>query len=177
MMKKELVFSFLLCLCCTFFMGCKDDDDDNGLAEDPAWTAANEAKLAEIAKDPEYQKVESFQQKGVFMYYKVLESGDGERPVFGMSAKVEYEGRFYNGEVFDSQLLVDGVITKYWDILYSGTNKNIPIVGWVEILQHMQVGDRWDVWIPASLGYGTRGNTTILPNTVLNFEMELLDVK
>lgn len=34
MMKKELVFSFLLCLCCTFFMGCKDDDNDNLLPID-----------------------------------------------------------------------------------------------------------------------------------------------
>ncbi|MCD7930412.1 MAG: FKBP-type peptidyl-prolyl cis-trans isomerase [Tannerellaceae bacterium] len=182
MMKKELVFSFLLCLCCTFFMGCKDDDNDNLLPIDDEWTAENKAKLAELDKDPEYQPLPALERPGSIMYYKVLEEGKGERKaLFGEQVRVEYIGRLIDGEVFDSQLLEDGVIDKYFTINY--TTFAGGVYGWVAILQNMKVGDRWDIWIPEDLAYGrtgskdSNGNAKIPPYSTLNFEIHMLEIK
>ena len=42
----------------------------------------------------------------------------------------------------------------------------------------MKVGDKWQVFIPAELGYGEAGAPPdIAPNSTLVFDIELLDVK
>jgi FKBP-type peptidyl-prolyl cis-trans isomerase len=48
------------------------------------------------------------------------------------------------------------------------SSKVIP--GWTEILQQMKVGDKWEVYIPPHLAYGSRGAPpSIGPNSVLVF--------
>ena len=52
------------------------------------------------------------------------------------------------------------------------------IKGWVEALQLMKEGDKWELVIPAELGYGDRGAGGLIPpNATLVFEVELLAVK
>ena len=41
----------------------------------------------------------------------------------------------------------------------------------------MPVGSKWEVSVPAELGYGERGRPDIPPNSVLIFEVELLGIK
>ncbi|MCA9155232.1 MAG: FKBP-type peptidyl-prolyl cis-trans isomerase, partial [Planctomycetales bacterium] len=51
------------------------------------------------------------------------------------------------------------------------------IKGWVEALQLMKVGDKWQLYIPSELAYGARGaGSDIGPNSVLIFDIELLDI-
>ena len=51
------------------------------------------------------------------------------------------------------------------------------IPGWVEALQLMPVGSVWKLYIPSALAYGERGvSADIGPNTVLIFEIELLEI-
>jgi FKBP-type peptidyl-prolyl cis-trans isomerase len=40
----------------------------------------------------------------------------------------------------------------------------------------MQVGDKWEIWIPWMLGYGETGNNSIPGYTTLVFEIELLEI-
>jgi FKBP-type peptidyl-prolyl cis-trans isomerase FkpA/FKBP-type peptidyl-prolyl cis-trans isomerase FklB len=40
----------------------------------------------------------------------------------------------------------------------------------------MPVGSKYIFWIPSDLAYGERGNQSIKPNSVLEFEVELLDI-
>jgi FKBP-type peptidyl-prolyl cis-trans isomerase len=99
--------------------------------------------------------------------YKVLEDGDGIRPTMDDTVLAYYVGRFTDGEKFE------------------GTEANEPIyfplkrviAGWQEILQLMPVGSKWEVSVPAELGYGERGRPDIPPNSVLIFEVELLGIK
>ena len=52
------------------------------------------------------------------------------------------------------------------------------IPGWTEALQLMEVGDRYELYIPSELAYGARGaGRDIPPHTMLIFEVELLSIK
>ena len=76
---------------------------------------------------------------------------------------VSYKGSLIDGTVFDQR---DKFPTRV-------TGQTIP--GWSQVLQLMKVGSKWQVFIPAELGYGTRGAPPkIAPNAVLIFDMELL---
>jgi FKBP-type peptidyl-prolyl cis-trans isomerase len=52
------------------------------------------------------------------------------------------------------------------------------IAGWREALKLMPVGSKWQLFIPPSLAYGTRGSgDKVGPNATLIFEVELLDIR
>ena len=55
---------------------------------------------------------------------------------------------------------------------------NRVIAGWTEALQMMKEGDIWRLVLPPHLAYGERGvgNGRIPPNSVLVFEVELIEV-
>ncbi|MDE6877520.1 MAG: FKBP-type peptidyl-prolyl cis-trans isomerase, partial [Odoribacter sp.] len=49
--------------------------------------------------------------------------------------------------------------------------------GWVEALQLMNVGAKWQLYIPSELAYGAHGaGQSIGPNETLIFDVELLDI-
>jgi FKBP-type peptidyl-prolyl cis-trans isomerase len=104
------------------------------------------------------------------LQYKVLKAGTGATPGATDIATVHYEGKLLDGTVFDSSI-------KSGQPASFPVNRVIP--GWVEALQLMKVGDKWQLFIPSNLAYGENGTPdgTIAPNSVLVFEVELLDVK
>jgi len=67
-------------------------------------------------------------------------------------------------------------------VIFDSTNiaLTIPVSGVVDgfstALQHMQEGDKWEVWIPWWLGYGESGSGSIKGYTTLVFEIELVKV-
>lgn len=104
------------------------------------------------------------------LQYKVLESASKEtpRPTALDHVKIHYRGSYIDGKVFDSSY-------QKGDPLIVGLNQ--VILGWSEVLQKMQVGDKWQVFIPSYLAYGERGfEPHIGPNVALIFEMELLGI-
>ena len=103
------------------------------------------------------------------LQYKELKSGNGPKPKETDKVKVHYTGRFINGEVFDSSV-ERGQPAEF--------NVNGVIKGWTEALQMMNVGDKWELYIPSELAYGERGaGNTIPPGTTLIFEVELLSIE
>jgi len=117
--------------------------------------------LEKNAKRPEVKTTKSGLQ------YEIVKAGTGATPKISDTVVCHYKGTFIDGEVFDSsyqrgepaQFPVDRVIT-----------------GWTEALQLMKVGAKWKLFIPSDLAYGESGNRGIPPNTVLLFEIELLDI-
>lgn len=100
------------------------------------------------------------------LQYKVIKEGDGATPTAEDTVKVHYTGTFINGEKFDSS--VDrGEPAEF------GVGQ--VIAGWTEALQMMKVGGKWELAIPSELAYGP-GRPGIPPNSVLLFEVELLDI-
>jgi FKBP-type peptidyl-prolyl cis-trans isomerase FklB len=103
------------------------------------------------------------------LQYEVLESGDaaGSSPAASDSVLAHYEGRFIDGEVFDSSI-ERGEPAQFM------LNQVIP--GWTEGLQLMKPGDKWRLYIPSDLAYGPGGSGPIPPFSVLVFDVELIEV-
>ncbi|PIE41488.1 MAG: peptidylprolyl isomerase, partial [Gammaproteobacteria bacterium] len=124
----------------------------------------SEAFLAENAKREGVKTTESGLQ------YEVLASGPegGASPDANDKVKVHYHGTLVDGTVFDSS------VDRGQPIEFA---VNGVIKGWTEALQLMKTGDKYKLFIPAELAYGTRGaGPKIGPNSALIFEVELLDV-
>jgi FKBP-type peptidyl-prolyl cis-trans isomerase len=102
------------------------------------------------------------------LQYKVLKSGTGATPAATDVATVHYKGALFDGTVFDSSY-DRGEPTSF------PVNGVIP--GWTEALQLMKVGDKWQLFVPSNLAYGDTGRPPkIPPNSVLVFDVELLDI-
>ncbi len=103
------------------------------------------------------------------LQYKVLEKGEGsEQPSATSKVKVHYHGTLINGQVFDSS------VDRGQPISF-GLNQVIP--GWTEGLQMMSVGDKFRLFIPANLAYGSGGAGKIPGNSALIFDVELLGIE
>ena len=101
--------------------------------------------------------------------YKVLKAGAGATPKVNDTVTTHYRGTLIDGTVFDSS---------YDRGEPASFGVSQVIKGWTEVLQLMKVGDKWQVFIPSDLAYGPSGRPPkIAPDSVLVFEMELLDVK
>ena len=99
------------------------------------------------------------------LQYKVIIAGTGDKPGADSTVEVHYAGRLLDGTEFDSSIK-RGVPVKF------GVTQ--VIAGWTEALQLMPEGSKWELYIPADLGYGAGGSGPIGPNAVLIFEVELL---
>jgi len=100
------------------------------------------------------------------LQYKVEKMGDGPKPSATSKVTVHYRGTLPNGNEFDSSYQRGQPAT---------FQVNRVVAGWTEALQLMPVGSKWQIYLPAALGYGERGAPPrIGPNQVLIFEIELL---
>lgn len=102
------------------------------------------------------------------LQYQVLEEGSGESPEENSVVKVHYEGKLIDGRVFDSSI-------QRGEPVEFPLNQVIP--GWTEGLQLMKEGGKTRLYIPPDLAYGPGGTRGIPPNSVLIFDVELLEVK
>ncbi len=102
------------------------------------------------------------------LQYKIVNSGEGKQPSATNQVTVHYHGTLPDGTVFDSSY-------------ERGSPATFPvngvIAGWVEALQLMKEGDKWQLFIPSELAYGERGaGGDIGPNCALIFDVELIRV-
>ena len=103
------------------------------------------------------------------LQYEVLTQGDGEKPGPTDMVDVHYEGSFIDGNVFDSSYIQGEAVVFPLD---GGV-----IPGWAEGLGMMREGSRAMLYLPPELAYGEMSiGNIIAPNTVLIFEVELLEI-
>ena len=100
--------------------------------------------------------------------YRVLAEGkaDGKHPTLRSIVTVHYTGRTIDGQQFDSSLGGVPLAIRLCDL----------IEGWIIAMQRMCVGDKWEVYIPAEMGYGKFSQPGIPGNSTLIFEIELLGI-
>ena len=101
------------------------------------------------------------------LQYKILVAGTGPKPTADDRVVCNYRGMLLDNTEFDSSYKRGQPVT----FPVTGVIK-----GWTEALQLMPVGSKWQLFIPADLAYGERGQATIEPNATLVFEVELLSI-
>lgn len=97
------------------------------------------------------------------LLFEVITEGEGDGPTLDDSVVVDYTGKLYNGEVFDSS---------------DGQPVTFPVKGLVpgftQGLLMMKPGGTYRIIIPASLGYGSKGASGVIPgNAALDFTIKL----
>jgi peptidylprolyl isomerase len=110
---------------------------------------------------------EGMQPLAAGVLYEVMQRGDGIFPTLGSIVSVYYKGMLINGKVFD-----DNTTQGYPDAF----RLNDLIDGWKIALTRMQVGDKWRIYVPSSLGYGAISTPGIPKYSTLIFEIELVGI-
>lgn len=125
--------------------------------------AEGEAYLAENGKKDGVTTTASGLQ------YKQLVAGNGAKPTTKDRVKVHYHGTLTDGTVFDSSY------QRGEPIVFPVTG---VIAGWVEGLQLMNVGSKYELTIPSHLAYGANGSGPVIgPDATLVFQVELLAIE
>ena len=189
-MKKYLIM-FLCFIGFACITSCSESDEESTEFDD--WQSKNESYFSGI-----YTKASSAISAGdnkwkIFRVYskvghitasqtddivvEVLNVGSGkDTPLFTDSVRVHYEGRliptnsYPDGYVFDkswtgSYNLQTMIPTKF---AVSGV-----VDGFCTALMNMRAGDRWRVYIPYQLGYGSTATSTIPAYSTLIFDITL----
>jgi FKBP-type peptidyl-prolyl cis-trans isomerase len=103
------------------------------------------------------------------LQYKIITEGKGRKPKATDTVVTHYRGTLLDGKEFDSSY-------KRGEPATFPVNRVIP--GWVEALQLMKEGSKWQLFIPGELAYGPQGaGQDIGPNATLIFEVELIKVQ
>jgi len=103
------------------------------------------------------------------LQYKILTEGTGPKPAASDTVVCNYRGTLISGAEFDSS---------YKRGQPASFPVNGVIKGWTEALQLMPVGSKWQLFVPAELGYGDRGaGADIGPGATLIFEVELVSIQ
>jgi FKBP-type peptidyl-prolyl cis-trans isomerase len=115
-------------------------------------------------KNTEVNEVESGLQ------YIVLSSGDknSESPKLTDTITAHFHGTLTDGTVFWSSVDTNEPLTVKLSGLITGCQKIISL---------MKKGDQWRVFIDPSMAYGDEGRPGIPSNSILIFDIKLLDIQ
>ena len=100
------------------------------------------------------------------LQYTILAEGAAEKVAKNDTVTIKYKGTLIDGTVFD-----EGEIPGY----VSGSRG--LITGFEEGLCLVGEGGKAIIYLPSDLAYGSRGSRGIEPNTVLVFDIEIVEVK
>jgi len=149
-MKKLLLF-------CSFFIifGCVQDSPNIQQIENLQFFIDNKKNDQVIEIEPGLQ-------------YLVVNSGDpiSEPPSLNQTISAHFHGTLTNGEVFWSSLDSEPLKIELSKL----------IVGCQKTISLMREGDKWMVYIDPTMAYGEDGRPGIPPNSILIFEIELLEI-
>ena len=103
---------------------------------------------------------------GTGLYYVINTQGTGANPSINSLVTVAYTGFLVNGASFDQSTAAGATF-----------GLSSVIKGWQEGMPYFKKGGKGILLIPSALGYGTQETGSIPANSVLIFEIQLLDVK
>ena len=98
----------------------------------------------------------------------MLSEGNQEsaKPTVRSIITAHYTGRTIDGKQFDSSCGGVPLACRLCDL----------IEGWIIAIQQMHIGDKWELYIPAEMGYGKFSQPGIPGGSTLIFEIELLGI-
>ncbi|MCB0734911.1 MAG: FKBP-type peptidyl-prolyl cis-trans isomerase [Bacteroidetes bacterium] len=143
-----------------WFNACKDDtvsvspEEQMRIDQEKIETYLSEHQLTSV-------KTESG------LHHVILTEGPGDHPSSTSEVEVKYVGKLVNDQIFD-QTQGNKSITFGLDQVIDGWREGIPL---------MKTGGKSLLLIPSQLGYGSRDLRGIPANSVLVFEVELINFK
>lgn len=174
---KGLFLSFSLILSLGLLTACDQNAPDEAKSE---YRIKNEEYVENISKDTAYKSL-AFELSPFSIYYKVIEGpADGteaQRPLQNSQVEYKYTLKLISGEVLETDEIVKSRI-----YLQDGNKRPDSMIRGMQLaLQHMSVGETWEVVIPYQLGYGQYGvggstSSSIPAYSTLIFEVTLLSI-
>ena len=149
-MKKLLIlFSFFI------ISGCVQDSPNIQQIENLQFFIDNQKNDQVIEIEPGLQ-------------YLVIDSGDpmSDPPKLNQTITAHFHGTLTNGEIFWSSLDSEPLKIELSKL----------IVGCQKAISLMRKGDKWIVYIDPTMAYGEEGRPGIPSNSILIFEIELLEI-
>jgi len=129
--------------------------------------SAEEQLKADVEKIEKYlsDKGLTAQKTDSGLHYIITKVGTGGSPTVSNTIKIQYKGYLLDGTVFDATT--------------SGQTATFPlsslIKGWQEGIPLLKKGGKGTFLIPSGLGYGSEDKGSIPANSVLIFEITLVD--
>lgn len=185
----KIIYLFLVLLLPAVFTACSESEDT--YEEFPDWQKRNDAYFSAIYEqarnntDGTWKLIKNFAIEDTiptdysdYVVVQVIKEGTGSGcPMYSDSVMVNYQGRlipstsYADGYVFDGSYTGDynPATAKPATFYVGGT-----VSGFATALQHMHIGDRWRVYIPYQLGYGSSENGSIPAYSTLIYDLELV---
>lgn len=152
MLRKFIAFAFLLVIAAS----CKEEETvDYG----PIDQKIIEDYIAE-------KGITGAQSTASGLYYVIEKPGGEVHPTRTSYVSVNYQGFLTDGTQFDTSYKFGKPYSQFLTSLVVGWQEGVPLIG---------VGGKIKLLIPSELGYGSEASGIIPANSVLIFDIELID--
>ena len=194
-MKKYILKFFLpLVVMAVALASCSESE---GEAEEyPNWQSANETyfdrlyaetKLKTEQGDNSWKIIRSWTlesdaatKASQYIVVHVQRDGNtGVKPFYTDSVRVHYSGRLLPSTSYSQGYVFDKSFTGEFNEATAVPSQFIVsglVNGFTTALLNMNLGDRWTVYIPYQLGYGTEGSKSIPGCSTLIFDIDLVGI-
>lgn len=155
-MKKLLL---LLLILAAGFAGCKKSSES-------CETVTVTAPAEEVNRVQDYlytRGIEAIKDNRGF-FYRISKPGTGSRPTICSTVTVNYSGSLTSGSEFDAASNISFGLGQL-------------ITGWQEGIPLISKGGSITLYLPPSLAYGSQTNGNIPANSILIFNIDLVDVQ
>jgi FKBP-type peptidyl-prolyl cis-trans isomerase FkpA len=159
-MKKILLIAAIA----VSLLGCMKGNNESTCTYDECAVKAPDAEIQEV-KDYLTANGISATQHCSGLFYAITQEGAGVKPTPCNYIVFNYEGKLTDGSVFQKTNSPAGL---YLSQLITGFKNGIPFI---------KKGGKITLYIPPTLGYGNNPQPNIPPNSILIFDVELLDVR
>ena len=189
---RMISLSFIICHLSFSLSACSEDDATEDEYAD--WQQRNEAYFAAVASDSlgstgsrsQWLRLKSFAldqdsegQATDYVYVKKLVEGSGsDSPRYTDSVRVAYQKRLMPTSAHPEGYVFDTTIYGDFDLKTAATAKFLTsgtVDGFCTALMYMHRGDRWRIYIPHQLGYGSTVQSGVPAYSTLIFDVELVD--
>ena len=144
----------LLLILAISFLSCNKEDTTNAEADDVV--------IQEYLTENSIEAIKH--ESG--LYYLITQQGSGNNPTISSKITIKYRGYFTDNSVFDESW--NSPATFYLTNLIRGWQIGIPL---------LKPGGKCTLFIPSNLAYGSNGNGSVPGNTVIIFDIELIEVE
>lgn len=157
------VFLFLLCAVVLFsFPACLKSNSPDACTNVPV--AEDEARILSYLSQ---NGITGYVKHSSGLYYKIENPGSGVVPNLNSTVYVKYNGKFVTNTSFDSET----------DASKTGWPLKTLIQGWQIGIPLISKGGVIKLFVPSALGYGCQTVGPIPANSVLVFDVELVDLQ